>query len=407
MSILKAIVQQTLPKTVYIHTYRVDKGSQKLEGGEQGSGFVYSADGYIITNAHVVHGATGFAVELHDGTILPATLVGASRIVDVAVLKVTPKAPLTPVVFANERAIQVGAAVFAVGMPISERLKRSVTVGRISHPKRFCPWEDAGPIPMVQADITLAQGNSGGGLFNSKGELVGVNTFILDAVSLSSGYVFAMRGPDVQWVADRIIATGYGPWRRRFGASLKKGTTAMARAHGLATPQGVLVDTLVAEGLAEKLGLQSGDLILRIGGYEVSCAMSAVYALMRAEGMYITLQVSRLGAGRFDMPLYLAKRGKKRKTAETPKGFDVFGLQYALNKGRKVCVKAVFPGSAAATEGFVGNEAILQVQNPKTGQWHDVRTIKHLRELLHKYARKGTMLRVEADGTTTLLALSL
>lgn len=310
-------------------------------------------------------------------------------------------------VFADEGTTEVGAAVFAVGMPISERLKRTVTVGRVSHPKRFCPWEDAGPIPMVQADLTLAKGNSGGGLFNSKGELVGVNTFILDAVGLSSGYVFAMRAPDVKWVAERIIATGYGPWRRRFGAHLKKGTTAMANAHKLAHPQGVLVNTIVEGGLAEKLGFEAGDLILKIGEHEVTCVMSAVYALMRAEGQHTTILVSRLGTGLFEVPLYLAKRSKKRKTVDTSKEYDAFGLQYRRVKGVGIGIKAVLPGSPAAIEGFVGDEVILQVQNPKTGKWHDVKTIKQLRELLHKYARKGTMLLVEDGGEIVLMALSL
>lgn len=404
MPILKTTVHETLPKTVYIHVYRTD--DDFLEGGEQGSGFVYTADGYIITNAHVVRGGQGFAVELHDGTMLPARLIGASRITDIAVLKITPKAPLNPVVFTAEGDVEAGDAVFAVGMPISERLKRSVTFGYISHPKRFCPWEKAGPIPMVQADLTLAKGNSGGGLFNSNGALVGVNTFILDAMGLSSGYVFAMRAPDVKWVADRIIDKGYGPWKYRFGASLKKLTPAMAQAHGLTTRTGVLVNNIAASGLAEKLGLNAGDVILSIGETPITCAMSAIYALMRCEGVRTTLVVSRIGKGVFDVPLYLKKRSKKRKMLPANRMFDRFGLAYSTNADG-VEVKAVRPGSVAAIEGFVGGEIILAVQNPKTGAWHTPKTIKALRALLQKYARNGTMLKVDDCDEEVYLALAL
>lgn len=405
MSILKTVVQRTLPKTVYIHVYRTDEDI--LEGGEQGSGFIYTADGYIITNAHVVRGGEGYAVELHDGTLLPARLVGASRIADVAVLKIDPKTPLDPVVFADEQDAEVGDPVFAVGMPISERLKRTVTMGRISHPMRFCPWENAGPIPMVQADLTLAKGNSGGGLFNSKGHLVGVNTFILDAVGLSSGYVFAMRAADVQWVANRIIEKGYGPWKYRFGASLKKATTGMARAHGFTQPKGVLANSIAEGSLADRLGLKAGDLVLKIGDIRTACAMAAIYALMRHEGVHTTILVSRVGHGVFEVPLYLPKRGKYRKVKPDHKMFDVFGMAYRRVNGPGVEVKAVRPGSPAAVEGFLGGEVILAVQDPKTGKWHKPKTIKELRELLRKYAKRGTMLLVDDCDEKVYLALSL
>lgn len=405
MSISKSIVQQTLPKAVYIHVYR--GGEDYLEAGAEGSGYIISSDGYIVTNAHVAKGAHGYAVELHDGTMLPATLVGRSKVVDVAVLKVETDKPLPAVDFSNEGDTEVGDDVFAIGMPITTTIKRTVTFGRVSHPKRFGTWKGLGPFPLVQADISLGKGSSGGGMFNAKGQLVGMNTFILDAVvNVSSGFSFALRAPDIKRIVDRIIKTGYGPWKRRFGATVKECTTAMAKAHKQPAPTGVVLNNVAEGSLAERLGLQKGDLVLQIGDVPVACPPSVAYALILAEGQKSTIKVSRIGTGEVELPLNLPNRGKYRKPKIQEDAFDAFGFELSNVTGEGVSVNAVRPGSLAAVEGFAGGELILAVQNTETGEWLETNSVTELNRALRAYAANGTMLKVDDCGTEVLMAIS-
>lgn len=404
MSISKSIVQQTLPKAVYIHVYRE---GDFLESGAEGSGYIISPDGYIATNAHVVKNAHGYAVELHDGTMLPATLVGKCKNVDVAVLKVDTDKPLPAVDFSNEGDTEVGDDVFAIGMPITTTIKRTVTFGRVSHPKRFGTWAGLGPFPLVQADISLGKGSSGGGMFNAKGQLVGMNTFILDAVvNVSSGFSFALRAPDLKRITDHIIKTGYGPWKRRFGATVKDCTTAMAKAHKQSAPSGVVLNDVAEGGLAEKLGLQKGDLVLQVGDVPVACAPSVAYGLILAEGQKTTLKVSRIGTGEVELPLNLPNRGKYRKAKVVENQFDTYGFELAETNDNGVSVNAVRPGSAAAVEGFAGGELILAVQNTETGEWLETNSAAELNRALREFAANGTMLKVDDCGAEVLMAIS-
>lgn len=404
MSISKSIVQQTLPKAVCIHVYRE---GDFLESSPGGSGYIISSDGYIVTNEHVVKGSHGYAVELHDGTMLPATLVGCSKVVDVAVLKVETDKPLPVVDFSNEDDTEVGDHVFAIGMPITTTIKRTVTFGRVSHPKRFGTWKDQGPFPLVQADLSLGKGSSGGGMFNAKGQLVGMNTFILDAVvNVSSGFSFALRAPDIKRIVDRIIKTGYGPWKRRFGASVKDCTTAMAKAHKQPAPTGAVLNSVAEGSLAERLGLQKGDLVLTVGKVAVTCAPSLAYGLILAEGEKTTIKVSRIGTGEVELPLNLPNRGKYRKPKPVINPFDAFGIEFVDITGEGVSINAVRPGSLAAVEGFAGGELILAVQNPETGEWLETNSVTELNRALRAYAANGTMLKVDDCGAEVLMALS-
>lgn len=410
MSISKSVVQHTLPKAVYIHVYRAGDDDY-LEGGAEGSGYIISADGYIVTNAHVVKQAQGFAVELFDGTMLPATLVGKCKNVDVAVLKVETDQPLPYVDFSNEGDTEVGDDVFAIGMPITTTIKRTVTYGRVSHTKRFGTWKGLGPFPLVQADISLGKGSSGGGMFNANGQLVGMNTFILDAqFSLSSGFSFALRAPDIKRIVAGIIKTGYGPWKRRFGATVKECTTAMAKAHKQAAPTGVVLNSIAEGGLAEKLGLKVGDLVLNVGEVAVECPSSVAYALMMAEGQKTSIKVSRIGVGEVELPLNLPNRGKYRKTKMAPikisGNFDAFGFELTEVSGGGVNVATVRPGSIASVEGFLGGELILAVQDNTTGEWLETNSVSELNRILNASAKDGLVLKVDDCGAEVLMAIS-
>jgi serine protease Do len=292
-------------------------------------------------------------------------------------------------------------------MPITQTIKRTVTFGRVSHPKRFGAWKGVGPFPLVQADISLAKGSSGGGMYNAKGQLVGMNTFILDAaVSLSSGFSFALRAPDIKRITDHIIKTGYGPWKRRFGASVKECTTAMAKAHKQAGPVGVILNSVAEGGLAERLGLKAGDLVLKVGEVAVACPSSLAYALILAEGQKTTVKVSRIGTGEVDLPLNLRNRGKYRKLKTKDNLFDTFGFKFSEVKGNGVYIDAVRPGSLAAVEGFLGDELILAVQDTETGKWLETNSVTELNRILRKQAKNGVVLKVDDCDTEVLMAIS-
>ena len=400
---LDSVVRHVLPATVYIHCETYDDGVLTHEA--MGSGIILREDGIIITNQHVIDRVDAVHVELHDGRRFPATVLGGSRLCDVAVLKINAPAPLPTVTPADMRTLHTGHTVFAVGMPMDAQLRRTATFGRVSHPRRFGPWENAGPLPMVQVDLTIATGNSGGGLFNSAGAWIGINTAIrgFGETAPSAGYTFSLRADDVVAIAARIIQTGYGPWRRKFGAKLQPVTTGMATAAGLATPSGMAVCSVQAGTLAATQGLQVGDIITHIGAERIDCQEAVAYALLMGEGETLNFAVRR-GFQRLQLPLKLPRRYLKRVTKPQPTGFDRWGLRLK-DTALGVVVKKVLAGSVAAIEGFGGGEQIKALLDPVTGTWVPVTNVQQLLDLLAHYPQTGAMLQVKTKKGLRLMAL--
>jgi len=260
---------------------------QVTETASSGSGFIISADGYVVTNHHVIEGATKLTVILHDSTEYVAKLVGYDAGNDVALLKIEATG-LPFVKLGNSKDLIVGDQVVAIGNPLGE-LTNSLTVGYVSALERGVNTGGA-KINMIQTDVAINSGNSGGPLFNMKGEVVGITTAKFSGTSNSGatieGISFAIPFDDVRKRVTDLMEYGYlrGPYL---------GITASDDTSG----KGALVREVSAGYCAEKAGMQAGDVIQSLGGYKITCMND----LSRALGYYSagdTVQVQVLRNGK-------------------------------------------------------------------------------------------------------------
>lgn len=227
-----------------------------------GSGFVISADGYVVTNNHVIDGADEILVEFFNGDELEAKVVGTDPNTDIALLKVETEDPLPFVVFGDSDLAQVGDWVLAMGNPLGQGF--SLSVGIVSARNRALSgtYDD-----YIQTDAAINRGNSGGPLFNMDGEVIGVNTAILSPNGGSIGIGFSMASNVVTRVVDQLQE--YGETRRGWlGVRIQDVTPDIAEAIGLDPVRGALV-TSVPDGPAKEAGMQDGDVILEFSGVEV------------------------------------------------------------------------------------------------------------------------------------------
>lgn len=250
----------------------------------EGSGFVWDKEGHIITNNHVIESADDITVVFADGRMIDATLVGADRDSDLAVLKVDlPAEQLQPVSLADSTGLHVGELAVAIGNPFGQ--EGTMTVGIISALGRLLPVESADVnaprynIPdVIQTDAAINPGNSGGVLLNDKGEVVGVTSAIMSAVRSSSGVGFAIPAAIVQQVVPVLIAEGHyeHPYVGISGTTL---TPDQAAAMDLPVDQrGALVVEVVAGSPAEKAGLQGSEQQAEINGEQVSVGGDVIIA---------------------------------------------------------------------------------------------------------------------------------
>ena len=243
-------------------------GQSQVESGA-GSGVVISSDGYILTCAHVVSGASNITVTIGD-TDYPATVVGEDDTSDVAVLKID-ATDLTPATVGNSDSLAVGESVLAVGNPLGE-LGGTVTSGIVSALNRSVSIQGSSSVntmSLIQMDASVSPGNSGGGLFNMNGELVG----IVNAKSSDSdaeGLGFAIPVNDAVKVAQELLENGYVTGRPYLGISYYAVTDAQTAAQLGVNAYGVYIVEVVKGGPADKAGLQAGDRIVSMDGNEVA-----------------------------------------------------------------------------------------------------------------------------------------
>ena len=243
-------------------------GQSQVESGA-GSGVIISSDGYILTSAHVVSGASNITVSIGDKDY-PATLVGEDTTSDIAVVKVDATG-LTPATVGNSDNLKVGESVMAVGNPLGE-LGGTVTSGIVSALNRSVSIQGSSSVntmSLIQMDASVSPGNSGGGLFNMNGELVG----IVNAKSSDSdaeGLGFAIPVNDAVKVAQELLENGYVTGRPYLGISYFAVTDAQTAAQLGVNAYGVYIVEVVKGGPADKAGLQAGDRIVSVDGSEVA-----------------------------------------------------------------------------------------------------------------------------------------
>ena len=229
-----------------------------------GSGFVIDASGYVVTNNHVVGNADQITVIFQDNTKLPAKIVGRDPKTDLALLKVKSTTPLVAVKFGDSDAMQVGDWVIAVGNPFG--LGGSVSAGIVSARGRNI---NAGPFDdFIQTDAAINRGNSGGPLFNARGEVIGVNSAIFSPTGTNIGIGFAVPSAMAKSVVDQLRTSGtiHRGW---LGVKIQDVSEEAANSLGLKKAQGALVLEISKDSPAVGSGLQPGDVVLRFDGKEI------------------------------------------------------------------------------------------------------------------------------------------
>jgi len=234
-------------------------------GGEEepqqrgvGSGFILSADGYVMTNAHVVDGADELLVTLTDKREFKAKVIGLDKRTDVAVVKIEATG-LPAVKLGDVARLKVGEWVMAIGSPFG--LENSVTAGIVSAKAR-----DTGDyLPFIQTDVAINPGNSGGPLINMRGEVVGINSQIYSRSGGFMGISFAIPIDEASRVADQLRAGGR-VIRGRIGVTIAAVTKEVAEAIGLGKPTGAMVRGAESGGPADKAGIEAGDIITKVDG---------------------------------------------------------------------------------------------------------------------------------------------
>jgi serine protease Do len=226
----------------------------------QGSGFIVSADGIILTNAHVVRGAKEVTVKLTDRREFRAKVLGSDPKTDVAVLKI--EASNLPVVALGKTSdLKVGEWVLAIGSPFG--FENTVTAGVVSAKGRSLPDDSA--VPFIQTDVAINPGNSGGPLFNARGEVVGINSQIYSRTGGYQGVSFAIPIDVAVDVKNQLVATGRVE-RGRIGVAIQEVNQALADSFALSRPRGALVSEVVEGGPAAEAGVEPGDVILAVDG---------------------------------------------------------------------------------------------------------------------------------------------
>ncbi len=235
-------------------------GAREAPTRGQGSGFIVSADGTILTNAHVVRDAREVTVKLTDRREFRAKVLGADPRTDVAVLKIDAR-DLPVVTLGRPSELKVGEWVAAIGSPYG--FENTVTVGVVSAKGRNLP--DDSYVPFIQTDVAVNPGNSGGPLFNARGEVVGINSQIYSQTGGYQGLSFAIPIDVAGKIRDQLVAKGKVD-HAQLGVSVQPVNQALAQSFGLARPEGALVAGVTRGSAAEKAGLQPGDVIRSING---------------------------------------------------------------------------------------------------------------------------------------------
>jgi len=261
------------------------------EARSLGSGFIISADGYILTNTHVVDAADEITVRLTDKREFRAKVVGTDKRTDVAVLKI--EASALPVVrIGNPSALRVGEWVVAIGSPFG--FDNTVTAGIVSAKGRSLPQENF--VPFIQTDVAINPGNSGGPLFNMRGEVVGINSMIFSRTGGFMGVSFAIPIDVAVDVAKQLRSDGRVS-RGRIGVVIQEVTKELAESFGLPRPVGALVNSVEKGGPADNAGIQASDVILTFDNKEVvsSNELPRIVAAVRP-GTKVPVQVWRKGS---------------------------------------------------------------------------------------------------------------
>jgi len=380
------------------------QGEEKVQS--LGSGFIISSDGYILTNNHVVKNADKIMVQLSNHRELPAKLIGADERTDVALLKI--KADDLPTVkIGDSDKLQVGQWVLAIGSPFG--LQYSATQGIVSALGRSLPSDTY--VPFIQTDAAVNPGNSGGPLFNTDGQVIGVNAEIYSNTGGYMGLSFAIPINVAMNVAKQLKSQGYVT-RGYLGVYIQPVTQDLAESFGLKRPVGALVSKVVPDSPAERAGVKAGDVILEFNGKKVdeSDHLPPMVAATPV-GKTVTVVVQRNGK-RKELHAKIAKLPKRTGSSPSAEhsestlhitAADLSPAQREkLKLGKRgVLVKHVQDGPAADA-GIHPGDVILAIDNK------DVSSVQQLSRIARHLPRgRAVPVLVQRNGHTIFLALKV
>jgi Do/DeqQ family serine protease len=350
---------------------RRSQPQQPRREGALGSGVVVTADGYILTNNHVVEGSRQVEVELTDGRTMKATVVGADAPSDLAVLKVEAKS-LQTLPLGDSDNVRVGDVALAVGNPLG--VGQTVTMGIISAKGRATGGGDSYE-DFIQTDAPINQGNSGGALVNTRGELVGINSQILSTSGGNIGIGFAIPSNMAKNVMDQLVSGG-AVHRGMLGVTVQGINSDLAGSLGLSGVKGALVSAVSEDSPAEKAGLKRGDVITAIDGQAVKDSNSLRNTVSRLKpGSTVALTLFRSGQER-QVSVRLAEMPRTAQddsSAPTPAAArGALGL--ALQPGDSgLEVTNVDPSGPAADAGIRVGDVVEEVNGAPVKSSADVR----------------------------------
>jgi serine protease Do len=388
------------------------QGQQPRKMLGQGSGFVISSDGLIVTNNHVINGADKVTVRFQDDKKeYTATVVGADQETDLAVIRIEPEHSLSTLKFGDSDDLLVGEWVLAIGNPFG--LDNSVTAGIISAKHRII---GAGPFDnFLQTDASINPGNSGGPLLNMDGEVIGINTAI-NAAADNIGFAI----PSTQ--AAKVIALlkeGKTPQRGWLGVTIQQVSDTQAKALGLSEATGALVASVGQGAPADKGGVKQGDVILQVNGQKVEDNNDLLKKIAGlSPGDKAALVLWRNGE-KVTRTITLGERNEKSMAAMAPNHMDqgeastVLGMALkplsdqeaqalGLEKTQGLLVVDVDPNTPAGEEGIRQGDVVLQANQ------QDVNSVADLNSVIKSAEKRGAvMLLVKRQGRSSFVALPL
>jgi serine protease Do len=380
-----------------------------------GSGVIISPDGYIVTNNHVIDGAVDIRVTMSNRKILKAKLVGTDKLTDLAVLKVD-GGNLPSIPWGDSTALRPGQTVLAFGNPFGFRF--TVTRGIVSALNRPNPFSDNARKPgeFIQTDAAINPGNSGGPLVNARGEVVGINTFLVSASGAFSGMGFAIPTQIVHPTVDTLIHDGKVS-HGYMGIGITDVTPENSKFFEVSDASGAVVTQVEPDSPAAKVGVKVGDVITELNGQKVSDAgQLQVEVGQKRPETTIKLHVLREGKS-MDIPVTLEAMGSRDNKEENESGEGEHGkLRWGLGLGdmtpevreqlqaprdlHGALIERVQPGSSADNAGLQRGDIIVQVNR------HDVQNASDVQQALAGVAKgQDALLLVWSNGGNTFRVL--